>query len=91
MAQGDYVCLIVRDTGTGMSEAILAKAIDPFFTTKPLGQGTGLGLSVSFGYIRQSNGYLSIESELGTGTTITILMPRNEGVVTAAQQAGAAQ
>jgi signal transduction histidine kinase len=61
-----------------MPAEVLQKAVDPFFTTKPPGRGTGLGLSMTFGYVRQSNGELSIESELGKGTTITILMPRYE-------------
>jgi signal transduction histidine kinase len=59
-----------------MTEEIRQKAIDPFFTTKPVGQGTGLGLSMTFGYVRQSNGYLMIDSAPGVGTTIRILMPR---------------
>jgi len=75
IAPGDYVRLTVTDTGTGMSEGVRGKAVDPFFTTKPPGQGTGLGLSMTFGYIRQSGGYFAIESEVGKGTTITILMP----------------
>jgi signal transduction histidine kinase len=74
----DYVELTVSDTGTGMSDEVLRKAVDPFFTTKPPGRGTGLGLSMTFGYVRQSNGELTIESELGKGTTIMILMPRYE-------------
>ncbi len=73
---GEYTCLILRDTGTGMSEEVRQKAFDPFFTTKPHGKGTGLGLSMTFGYVRQSNGYIEIESEVGQGTMITILMPR---------------
>jgi signal transduction histidine kinase len=76
--RGDYVRLSIRDTGVGMSEAVRERAIDPFFTTKPPGQGTGLGLSMTFGYIRQSNGHFSIDSEPGLGTTVTILMPRFE-------------
>jgi signal transduction histidine kinase len=76
---GDYVQLTVRDTGTGMSEETRRRAIDPFFTTKPLGQGTGLGLSMTFGYVRQSNGALFIESTPGLGTAIVILMPRYSG------------
>jgi signal transduction histidine kinase len=81
LTRGEYVRLSVRDTGMGMSEEVRQKAIDPFFTTKPLGQGTGLGLSMTFGYIRQSNGYLDIDSEEGRGTTVTILMPRHERAV----------
>ena len=74
---GDYVALLVRDTGEGMTEAVRLRALDPFFTTKPQGKGTGLGLSMTFGYVRQSNGYLVIESAPGKGTTITIFMPRH--------------
>jgi signal transduction histidine kinase len=75
-SRGDYVRFTLRDTGTGMSDEVRGKAIDPFFTTKPQGKGTGLGLSMSFGYIRQSNGYFEIDSEVGKGTTITIMMPK---------------
>ena len=73
---GDYVEMLIGDTGTGMSQDVLRRAIDPFFTTKPTGKGTGLGLSVTFGYIQQSNGHFRIESEVGRGTTILVLMPR---------------
>ncbi|HEX3485649.1 MAG TPA: CHASE sensor domain-containing protein [Micropepsaceae bacterium] len=76
LASGAYVELTVRDTGTGMSEEIRQKAVEPFFTTKPPGRGTGLGLSMTFGYVRQSNGDMVIESEIGKGTAITLLMPR---------------
>ncbi|HEY7978027.1 MAG TPA: ATP-binding protein [Rhizomicrobium sp.] len=75
-ATGDYVELRVRDDGAGMDEETRRQAIDPFFTTKPLGQGTGLGLSTAFGFVRQSGGYLGIESAPGSGTIITILLPR---------------
>ena len=73
---GDYIEITVRDNGTGMREDVRKRALEPFFTTKPQGQGTGLGLSTAFGYIRQSGGSLSIESSSGKGTAITILMPR---------------
>jgi signal transduction histidine kinase len=73
---GEYVQLQVSDTGTGMSDEVRRKAFDPFFTTKPVGEGTGLGLSTTFGFIKQSNGFMKIDSELGKGATITILMPR---------------
>jgi signal transduction histidine kinase len=87
VARGQYIQLTVTDTGSGMPEEVLRKAIDPFFTTKPQGQGTGLGLSTSFGYVRQSNGHFHIQSEVGKGTIITILMPRHEIAVPQAQQA----
>ena len=73
---GEYVELLVSDTGSGMSEEVRAKALDPFFTTKPHGKGTGLGLSTTFGYIRQSAGFLAIDSALGKGTAVRILLPR---------------
>jgi signal transduction histidine kinase/CheY-like chemotaxis protein len=79
VAPGDYVQLSVSDTGIGMSPEVLSKAIDPFFTTKPQGQGTGLGLSMIFGYIKQSKGHLHIASQPGKGTTVTILLPRHVG------------
>jgi signal transduction histidine kinase len=77
IAGGEYVELRFADTGTGMSEEVRRRAIDPFFTTKPQGRGTGLGLSMVFGYVRQSNGHLRIDSEAGLGTIVTILMPRH--------------
>jgi signal transduction histidine kinase len=75
---GDYVALVMRDTGQGMPEDVRRRAVDPFFTTKPQGKGTGLGLSMTFGYVRQSGGYLVIQSAPQEGTAITILMPRDE-------------
>ena len=76
---GDYAALLMRDTGTGMSEDVRRRAVDPFFTTKPQGKGTGLGLSMTFGFVRQSGGHLVIESVPGKGTAVTILMPRDKG------------
>jgi signal transduction histidine kinase len=76
---GSYVALSVADTGTGMAPEILAKALDPFFTTKPIGKGTGLGLSSAYGFIAQSGGRLSVESEPGKGTVISILLPAVSG------------
>jgi len=81
LAQGLYVCLSVTDTGTGMPESVIEKAFEPFFTTKPLGQGTGLGLSMIYGFIRQSEGDARIESEPGRGTTVRLCLPRHEGEV----------
>ncbi|MDX3909960.1 MAG: PAS domain S-box protein [Sphingobium sp.] len=76
---GQYVCICVTDTGTGMSSDIIAKAFEPFFTTKPIGQGTGLGLSMIYGFTRQSEGYARIYSEVGQGTTIKLYLPRYRG------------
>jgi CheY-like chemotaxis protein len=80
-APGDYVRISVTDTGVGMSEETIARAFDPFFTTKPLGQGTGLGLSMIYGFVRQSSGQVSISSRPGEGTHVCIYLPRHHGVV----------
>ncbi len=74
---GDYTAIYVTDTGTGMSRETLAKVFDPFFTTKPIGQGTGLGLSMVYGFARQSRGHVRIDSELGKGTTVRLYLPRH--------------
>jgi PAS domain S-box-containing protein len=73
---GDYIVVSVSDTGIGMSPEVLAKAVDPFFTTKPTGEGTGLGLSVIYGFAKQSRGHLRLFSELGEGTTVKLYLPR---------------
>ncbi|MEO5881253.1 MAG: ATP-binding protein, partial [Caldimonas sp.] len=75
---GQYVSLCVTDTGGGMTPEVIAKAFDPFFTTKPLGQGTGLGLSMTYGFARQSGGQVRIDSELGKGSTLCIYLPRHD-------------
>ena len=74
---GQYVCLCVTDTGVGMSPEVIAKAFDPFFTTKPIGEGTGLGLSMIYGFARQSGGQIRIYSEIGEGTTMCLYLPRH--------------
>lgn len=83
IAGGEYVEMRVADTGVGMSDDVRQRAVDPFFTTKPQGRGTGLGLSMAFGYVRQSNGTLRIDSAPGMGTVITILMPRYAAQISA--------
>lgn len=80
LAPGQYVCISVMDSGTGMSPEVTARAFDPFFTTKPQGQGTGLGLSMIYGFIRQSEGHARIDSEVGKGTTVKLFLPRFRGV-----------
>ncbi len=82
---GAYVTLCVSDNGTGMSPDVAARAFDPFFTTKPIGQGTGLGLSMIYGFARQSGGQARIYSELGLGTTICLFLPRHLGHAMAAE------
>ena len=79
MEQGQYLSLCVTDTGTGMSKEVIARACDPFFTTKPIGQGTGLGLSMIYGFAQQSGGQVRIYSELDRGTTVCIYLPRYHG------------
>jgi PAS domain S-box-containing protein len=89
MSPGDYVAISVADTGTGMPPDVLRRAVDPFFTTKPIGQGTGLGLSMAYGYAKQARGHLQIESAPGAGTTVTLYLPRSR--VTSQQEADTPQ
>lgn len=75
----DYVRIDVRDTGVGIPHEHLEKIFDPFFTTKPVGQGTGLGLATVYGIIKQTGGFVSVESEIGKGTIFQIFLPRDKG------------
>ena len=81
LAPGQYVRITIADTGTGMDAATLARATEPFFTTKPKGRGTGLGLSMAKGFAEQSGGAFAIESIQGRGTTVTLWLPRTEADV----------
>jgi CheY-like chemotaxis protein len=75
LAPGEYVSISVRDTGTGIAPDNLPRVFEPFFTTKPVGQGSGLGLSMVFGFARQSEGCIRISSRVGEGTTVTLYLP----------------
>ena len=76
---GQYVLISVTDTGTGMTPAVMEQAFNPFFTTKEEGNGTGLGLSQLYGFVKQSGGHVAIDSEIGRGTAIHVYLPRREG------------
>ena len=76
VAPGSYVMICVTDTGSGMTPEVMARAFDPFFTTKPIGMGTGLGLSMIYGFAKQSGGHIHIDSEVGRGATVKLYLPR---------------
>jgi CheY-like chemotaxis protein len=79
MQAGQYVAICVTDTGAGMSPQVIARAFDPFYTTKPTGQGTGLGLSMVYGFAKQSGGQARLYSEVDRGTTVRLYLPRHRG------------
>ena len=79
---GDHVMVAVADSGTGMAPDVLAKAYEPFFTTKPVGKGSGLGLAQVFGFAKQSGGGVRIETQMGVGTTVRVFLPRSLGLHT---------
>jgi PAS domain S-box-containing protein len=87
LAPGQYLSLCVSDTGTGMRPEVVSRAFDPFYTTKPLGQGTGLGLSMVYGFARQSGGQARIYSEVNKGTMVCIYLPRHHGETDSAEAA----
>lgn len=90
---GDYVTLSVADSGSGMPAEVMTKAFDPFFTTKPIGQGTGLGLSMVYGFVKQTGGHVRIDSTVGQGTLITLFLPRNrlQPVIDAPEEVGSGE
>ncbi|MEK1941896.1 MAG: response regulator [Pseudomonas sp.] len=85
MQDGTYIALSVRDDGVGIDEAVISKVFDPFFSTKPIGQGTGLGLSSIYGFARQSGGDVSIRSVINKGTEVVLLLPAGEALVIASE------
>jgi signal transduction histidine kinase len=90
LAAGHYVMIEIADTGKGMAPEVLERAFEPFFTTKPTGQGTGLGLSMAYGFVKQSGGEIVLRSEEGKGTSVRIWLPRSEDDPAVAEDVAAA-
>ncbi len=86
MEPGQYVSMCVSDNGVGMSSEVAQRAFDPFFTTKPIGMGTGLGLSMIYGFAKQSGGHVRIYSEVGQGTMVCVYLPRHTGAEAAPEE-----
>ena len=76
-AEGDYLCVTVEDEGRGIAREDLARVFEPFYTTKPIGEGTGLGLAVAHGIVAEHGGWIEVESEVGKGSRFTIFLPRS--------------